>query len=620
MMIRFRAALAPRIRCSFNRNIRRRNSILSGSDDEVNVDGITRTLSSRDSRLKPETLKGRTYRSMLKLNSDVAKAINNNITALHLPNNIRRVAKNLFLTLQEKKLHQVPKTELEMDSHIASFFLHDYGSIYQVLTDLKNRCEGTFKPENVLDISMGPATGIVAFNDVMGPDYRCNKDSVILSGPDMQKRAKIILSRQFNEIPSETAVETEADNPQDIGGGDELVGEVMTKRIKIETKLKSILPIGKQYDLIILSHQLLQHEKKFPVEVDQNIQRYLKLLSPGGHIVVVERGTPLGFETTARARQIMIRPERYPDEYGKIPRPWIAGNSIKDDSDLKSDSETDPKNYEDCDYHLSIVAPCPHHRVCPLQTNNPNFYDLKEGKKLKYCSFEKAIKRPKFSLELKKGKLLANKWDESDPELSDRRQNMKLSGSGRRNGNDYELIHFSYLVARRSMNDKDTINKINEMRKNQEQHKDKYQVGSLGDNTPDTWPRIINHPAKKKGHIILDVCGNSGKIEKWIIPKSFSKEIYHDAKKAYKGDLWGLDAKTKLPSLAKINIEMFKKLEKKRIKKLRQERKVKEREMSEKFNELSSKETVETVTQENIKELSEVYAHFYKDKIKSTKN
>ena len=619
-MIRFRAALAPRIRCSFNRNIRRRNSILSGSDDEVNVDGITRTLSSRDSRLKPETLKGRTYRSMLKLNSDVAKAINNNITALHLPNNIRRVAKNLFLTLQEKKLHQVPKTELEMDSHIASFFLHDYGSIYQVLTDLKNRCEGTFKPENVLDISMGPATGIVAFNDVMGPDYRCNKDSVILSGPDMQKRAKIILSRQFNEIPSETAVETEADNPQDIGGGDELVGEVMTKRIKIETKLKSILPIGKQYDLIILSHQLLQHEKKFPVEVDQNIQRYLKLLSPGGHIVVVERGTPLGFETTARARQIMIRPERYPDEYGKIPRPWIAGNSIKDDSDLKSDSETDPKNYEDCDYHLSIVAPCPHHRVCPLQTNNPNFYDLKEGKKLKYCSFEKAIKRPKFSLELKKGKLLANKWDESDPELSDRRQNMKLSGSGRRNGNDYELIHFSYLVARRSMNDKDTINKINEMRKNQEQHKDKYQVGSLGDNTPDTWPRIINHPAKKKGHIILDVCGNSGKIEKWIIPKSFSKEIYHDAKKAYKGDLWGLDAKTKLPSLAKINIEMFKKLEKKRIKKLRQERKVKEREMSEKFNELSSKETVETVTQENIKELSEVYAHFYKDKIKSTKN
>lgn len=617
MMIRFRGVLAPRIRSSFNIYTARYNSTLSDSVNEVNADSITPTLSSRDSRLQPETLKGRTYRPMLKLNSDVAKAINNNITSLHLPNNLRRVAKNQFLTLQEKKLHQAPKTELEMDSHIASFFLHDYGSIFQVLTDLKNRYDGKFSPENVLDISMGPATGIVAFNDVMGPEYRCNKDSVILSGPDMQKRAKIILSRQFNEVPSDIVEETETDSIQ---GDDELVGEVMTKKIKIETKLKSILPIGKQYDLIIISHQLLQHEKKFPLEVDQNIQRYLKLLSPGGHIVVVERGTPLGFETIARARQIMIRPERYPDEYGKIPRPWIAGNSIKEDSGFKEDSEIEPKNYENSDYHLSIVAPCPHHRVCPLQTNNPNFYDLKEGKKLKYCSFEKAIKRPKFSLELKKGKLLANKWDESDPELSDRNQNMKLSGSGRRNGNDYEIIHFSYVVARRSMNDKDTINKIDEMRKNQDQYKDKYQVGSLGDNTPHTWPRIINHPAKKKGHIILDVCGNSGKIEKWIIPKSFSKGIYHDAKKAYKGDLWGLDAKTKLPSLGKINIEMFKKLEKKRIKKLRQERKVKERQMSEKFNELSSEETIDNVSQKSIKELSKVYAHFYKDKVKIRRN
>ena len=202
-MIRFRSALAPRIRPSFSLNIRRHNSVLSGSENKANVETITRTLSSRDSRLQPETLKGRTYRLMLKLNSDVAKAINNNITALHLPNNLRRVAKNQFLTLQEKKLHQVPKTELEMDSHIASFFLHDYGSIFQVLTDLKNRSNGTFKPKNVLDISMGPATGIVAFNDVMGSEYRCNKDSVILSGPDMQKRAKIILSRQFNEIPNE---------------------------------------------------------------------------------------------------------------------------------------------------------------------------------------------------------------------------------------------------------------------------------------------------------------------------------------------------------------------------------------------------------------------------------
>ncbi|SMN20817.1 similar to Saccharomyces cerevisiae YKL155C RSM22 Mitochondrial ribosomal protein of the small subunit [Maudiozyma saulgeensis] len=618
-------------------NVQRKYSLRASSRVfEQNDNSTSKGLSAREARLQPETLRGRTYRPMLTLNSEVAKAINNNITALHLPNNLRRVAKNQYLSLQEKKLHQVPKTELEIDSHIASFFLHDYGSIYQVLMDLKNIHKENFKPKNVLDVSMGPATGIVAFNDVMGPDYRCNKDSVIEAGPEMQKRAKIILSRQYNEIPddvleeqlkqtSNTETKIESDESADnITEGEDLVGEVMTKKIKIQTKLKNFIPMGKQYDLIIISHQLLQHEGKFPIEVDHNIEKYLKLLAPGGHIVVIERGTPLGFETVARARQIMIRPERYPDEYGKIPRPWIAGNSIKEPTPIEEQSDemhSNQKKQDDCDYHLTILAPCPHHRVCPLQTNNPNFFELKEGKKLKFCSFEKAIKRPKFSLELKKGKLLANKWDEGDPELVNKRQNMKLAGSGRRNGNDYELVHYSYLVAKRSFNDKETICKINEMRnKDRTEENKKYQVGCLGDNTPNTWPRIINHPAKKKGHIILDVCGTSGKIEKWIIPKSFSKEIYHDAKKAYKGDLWGLDAKTKLPSLAKINIDLFKKLEKKRIKKLKQERKEKEREMSEKFNELTDQENMEAMTQEGIKEISEVYAHYYKSKIKIPKD
>ena len=600
------------------RSIRYNSTLSQETAERLTSNG--RILSSRETRLLPETLRGRTYRPTLRLNPDVAQAINNNITALHLPNNLRRVAKNQFLALKENKLHQVPHTDLEIDSHIATFFLHDYGAIFQVLTDLKNNYGLEFKPQNVLDVSMGPATGIIAFNDVMGPEYRCNKDSVILSGVDMQKRAKIMLSRQFNEVQEEFAkAESEkstdtGEEPQDnIEEGEDLVGEVMTKKIKIQTKLKNFLPVGKQYDLIIISHQLLQHERKFPMEVDQNIERYLKLLAPGGRIVVVERGTPLGFETVARARQIMIRPERFPDEFGKIPRPWIAGSSMQkvpSTSEDGTDSAEAPQQNE-CDYHLRIIAPCSHHRTCPLQTMNPNFFSLKEGKKLKFCSFEKAIMRPKFSLELKKGKLLANKWDENDVETTDRKQNMKLAGSGRRNGNDYEIIHFSYLVAERSMNDKQTISEINEARNNNAKEADKYGVGSLGDNTPLTWPRIINHPTKRKGHIILDVCGSSGKIEKWIIPKSFSKEIYHDAKKVYKGDLWGLEAKTKIPSLAKINIEKFKKLEKKRAKIARKEKRAEEREMTKRFNKITDDEQTNNVDISNMNEVSDVYAHYY---------
>lgn len=606
-------------RISSLRNIRCNSTLARETAERLGNDG--RSLSSRESRLLPETLRGRTYRPTLTLNPDVAQAVNNNITALHLPNNLRRVAKNQFLALKENKLHQVPHTDLEIDAHIATFFLHDYGSIFQVLTDLKNNYGLDFQPKNVLDVSMGPATGIIAFNDVMGPEYRCNKDSVILSGVDMQKRAKIMLSRQYNEVSdelvkkeSERSDETSDDLQDNIEEGNDLVGEVMTKKIKIQTKLKSFLPIGKQYDLIIISHQLLQHERKFPMEVDQNIEKYLKLLSPGGRIVIVERGTPLGFETVARARQIMIRPERYPDEYGKIPRPWIGGSSIQQSSSSTAeDGETSAEiaNQSECDYHLKVIAPCPHHRACPIQTMNPNFYTLKEGGKLKFCSFEKAIKRPKFSLELKKGKLLANKWDEHDVEMTNRKQNMKLAGSGRRNGNDYELIHFSYLVAERSMNDKQTIANINEARKNSASEASKYEIGSLGNGTPLEWPRIINHPTKRKGHIILHLCGSSGNVEKWIIPKSFSKEIYHDAKKAYKGDLWGLDAKTKMATRSEINFEKFKKLEKKRAQIAKKEKRAEEREMTKRFNKITEDEQTNNVDINNMKEVSEVYGHYY---------
>lgn len=55
----------------------------------------------------------------------------------------------------------------------------------------------------------------------------------------------------------------------------------------------------------------------------------LKLLSPGGHLVLVERGNALGFETIARARQIMIRPESYSTEIGKVPRPYVKGSKLK---------------------------------------------------------------------------------------------------------------------------------------------------------------------------------------------------------------------------------------------------------------------------------------------------
>jgi ribosomal protein RSM22 (predicted rRNA methylase) len=63
---------------------------------------------------------------------------------------------------------------------------------------------------------------------------------------------------------------------------------------------------------------------------------------------------------------------------------------------------------------------------------------------------------------------------------------------------------------------------------------------------PLTLPRTILPPLKRRGHIIMDICTPSGSLERWTVPKSFSKTAYRDARKARWGDLWGLGAKTRI--------------------------------------------------------------------------
>lgn len=67
------------------------------------------------------------------------------------------------------------------------------------------------------------------------------------------------------------------------------------------------------------------------------------------------------------------------------------------------------------------------------------------------------------------------------------------------------------------------------------------------DFNPLSLPRAILPPIKRRGHVTLDLCTPSGKLERWTVPKSFSKLAYHDARKSRWGDLWALGAKTRVP-------------------------------------------------------------------------
>ena len=605
---------------------------------------------AKEARLHDLTLLGRVDQNVAKLPYEIAKTINNEILALTAPDRLREKAALLYQALGKDQIQKAPETGLEADAHIAALFLQDYAHARQVLLEIQKRSEN-FHPLKVLDVGYGPAVGMVALNEIMGDDYSpVETESYIIGrrNSEMKKRAKIILSRQVSEqkdteetetemtekieeseieteaervtkaeteVGSEMETETETESETESEFETEL-GSIDTSAIRIRTKLRDTLPLAKQYDLIIVNRALLTREYSFPRDIDINIHSILRLLSPGGHLALIERGNALGFETIARARQVMLRPESYQAEHGKIPRPYIKGSSVKpqklrnedqmisdediefekrmlrelekeneeeeheeneesegledelvsdfekqiiaehgqatneelkfefednDDFELIEETFQDPKAA--MDYHISIIAPCSHHRKCPLQLGDPKYYKIPSHKhRFNFCSFSKTIERPKFTMELKRGKRLATAWDKTAEDgfglgNISKKTLRDLEGSGRPGGNNTEVGNYSYLVAQRSRNDEETIKRIDQERRSKEANLSKLtDIGS--------WPRIIENPKKVKNNVKINVCAPSGNIETWQVPKSLGKQEFHDARKAERGDSWGLGKKS----------------------------------------------------------------------------
>ncbi|KAF7726356.1 37S ribosomal protein S22 [Apophysomyces ossiformis] len=60
------------------------------------------------------------------------------------------------------------------------------------------------------------------------------------------------------------------------------------------------------------------------------------------------------------------------------------------------------------------------------------------------------------------------------------------------------------------------------------------------------WPRLVSPPLKNKGHVVMDVCSQSGEIQRMTIPKSQGKIPYRDARKVMWGDLFPHPSKNKV--------------------------------------------------------------------------
>lgn len=422
--------------------------------------------------------------------------------------------------------------------YIASQFHRDYASNYQALAELKQKITNesnstVFNPKKVLNVTNGPATGIIALHELMKDvnDYHPSVlEAFCLGNEEMTNKAKMLLStyRMKHGAKTDTSETDCAINKQATWTN------FLQKLPYAPNTNDDLLNRKTLYDLIILEHALVSNEDKYTADISKNIKKYVHLLAPKGHLVLIEKGNPFGFEVIAQARENIIKPEKFLLETGgKIPRPhhFLSNTEITEHETQKGDS-----TLMRTEFYYSILGPCSHHGSCPLQLYNHKLHHLR-GKAMKSCTNQKKVMLPKYMIELTRGKI---NMHPSSSEFNNK--GYKRMVSGRENKEDFAIHSYSYLLVERTSNDPGTIAGIEEARKNAFENKTHmYPVGSIGKNASE-YPRIMNISLNKR-HVDMALCAPSGKIEKWSVGKSkLEKTLYKDLKNANKNDCWPHDS------------------------------------------------------------------------------
>ncbi|KAL9124869.1 MAG: hypothetical protein Q9217_005854 [Psora testacea] len=269
-----------------------------------------------------------------------------------------------------------------------------------------------------------------------------------------------------------------------------------------------------QYDVIVAPHTLWTLKEDYMRK--NQIQNFWSLLDPrGGVLVLIEKGVPRGFELIAGARETLLK--YHVSSPGAEDVEHVIGDA--------SENRFGPKEKG------MIVAPCTNHGKCPMYITAGQSQGRKD-----YCHFLHRFIRPPYL--------------------------QRILGVKDRN---HEDIKFSYVALQRGVDQRLDLD-FEQGHPATEAAFEGYE--HAGDDTSPsrvppgvstlTFPRAILPPIKRHGHVILDLCTPSGRIERWTVPKSFSKQAYRDARKSKWGDLWALGAKTRVQRNIRVGLKKTK--------------------------------------------------------------
>jgi ribosomal protein RSM22 (predicted rRNA methylase) len=402
-------------------------------------------------------------------------------------------------------------SEIEADAYIAGVLPGTYASVMSTLVEVRKRLgsewmrdlifrEGGEGPR-VLDAGAGGA-GIMAWKEVLQAEWDVLKDEGIVEGGNAPSGRATVLT---GSNPLRHRISKLLDNTTFLPRLPDYI-----HASNLETHLDGSAAQGrKAFDVIIAPHTL------FPLKEDfrrkNMVQNLWSLLDPnGGVLILIEKGLPRGFEAIAGARSLLL------DSHISSPGDTAFESRIE-----SADTERFIVKEEGM-----IIAPCTNHSKCPMYP----IPGLSSGRK-DFCHFGQRFIRPTYL--------------------------QRLLGAKIRN---HEDVKYSYVAVRRGVDARKATNSLMQGEEATLQSFEGYEEHDLPDAEtemsveasdikfhPLSLPRSILPPLKRRGHVTLDLCTPSGKLERWTVPKSFSRTAYRDARKSKWGDLWALGAKTRTP-------------------------------------------------------------------------
>ncbi|CAJ2504162.1 Uu.00g115560.m01.CDS01 [Anthostomella pinea] len=385
-------------------------------------------------------------------------------------------------------------TEIEADAYIATNLPGSYASVMSILVEIRKRLgsgwmtnllnRGNGDGPRVLDVGAGGA-GVAAWQEVLQAEWELSRGQgkkSTLEPPG--KKTVVVGSDQLRHRISRFLQNTTflPRLPDYLHSGGH--------PDKLDGS-KSPMP-RKSFDIIVAAHQMMPLKEGFKRKA--MLDNLWEMLSPeGGILIIMEKGHPRGFEAVADARSRLI------NEFVETPTSDPRPEPI----------ETEQRRERE---QGMIVAPCTNHKECPMYLKP----GLSSGRK-DFCHFSQRFIRPPFL--------------------------QRVLGATHRN---HEDIDFSFVAVQRG------VHRGAEKTTAPVQNGDITNDAFLGYEdameapNPLSLPRNILPPLKRRGHVTLDLCTPAGTIERWTVPKSYSRQAYHDARKARWGDLWALGAKTRV--------------------------------------------------------------------------